>query len=59
MLPAAPCTRDKRQSIVVLINTQMGQENAVFIHKRVVLFYKEYGDCVLCRKMGTLANGHS
>lgn len=43
MLTAAPSTRDERQSVMVLINTQMDQENAVYIHKRVVLFYKEYG----------------
>lgn len=43
MLTAAPSTRDERQSVMVLINTQMDQENAEYIHKRVVLFYKEYG----------------
>lgn len=47
MLPAAPSTRDKRQSVMVLINTPADRENAVYRHKRVVLFYREHGACVL------------
>lgn len=42
MLTAAPSTRDERQSVVVLINPHMDQENVAYIRKRVVLFYKEY-----------------
>lgn len=43
MLTVAPSTSDERQSVVVFTNPHMGQENVVYIHKRVVLLYKEYG----------------
>lgn len=50
MLTAAPSSRDERQSVLVLFHTRMDQEN-VYIHKRVLVFYREKWDCVLRTKI--------